>query len=81
MALRDKRRPLTLEIRVVVEDFLRQGGEHIARGNAVYADAGCGPFDAQRGSEVPDRGLGCVVRSVVETGQFVLSFTHPRTRA
>lgn len=70
LALRDKRRPLALEIRVIIEDFFRQGGEHVARGNAVYADAGFGPFDAQRSSEVPDGGLGCVVRSVVEPGQF-----------
>lgn len=46
-----------------------QGREHIARGDAVYADAGFSPLDTQRSGEMPDRGLGRVVRSVVETGQ------------
>lgn len=38
-----------------------QGSQHVARRDAVDADAGLGPLDAERGAQVPDGSLGCVV--------------------
>lgn len=61
LALGDERGPLLAQVRVLVEDLLRQGGEHVAGGEAVDADTGVRPLDGERGGEVADTGLGGVV--------------------
>lgn len=66
LALGNQRGPLLLEIWVVVHDLLGQGGEHVAGGDAVDADAGVSPLDRQRGGEVSDGGLGGVVGTIRE---------------
>jgi hypothetical protein len=42
-----------------------QGCKHVARRDAVDADAGPGPLNAERGAQVADGGLGGVVGAVV----------------
>lgn len=64
LALGDEGNPLLLEVGLLVKDLLGQGGEHVARGDAVDADASGGPFDGEGGGEVTNTGLGSVVRTV-----------------
>jgi len=61
LALGDERGPLLLEVGVLVEDLLSEGGEHVTGGDTVDADAGVRPFDGERGGEVADTCLGRVV--------------------
>lgn len=64
LALGNEGSPLLLEVGVLVEDLLGQGGKHVARGDAVDADAGGSPLDGEGGGKVADTSLGSVVRTM-----------------